>query len=58
MVFDLQLVEYEDEVQLVSNRNIYRDYSEIQQGMFEHQHDMVQHRYVQVRNGEWSKDSQ
>jgi hypothetical protein len=58
MVFHLRLVQYVDEVQLVSNMNIYRDYSEIPQGVLEHQHDMVQHQYVQVQTDELLKDSQ
>jgi deferrochelatase/peroxidase EfeB len=58
MVFHLRLVQYVDEVQLVSNMNIYRDYSEIQQGVLEHQHDMVQHQHAQVQTDELLKDSQ
>jgi hypothetical protein len=57
-VFDLRLVEYEDVVQLVSNMNIYQDYWEIQQDMFEHQPDTVQRQYIQVQNDELLKDFQ
>ena len=58
MVRDLQLVEYEDVVQLVSSTHTYQDCSLIQPNMSEHRHDKAIHQCYQVQSDEFSEDFQ
>ena len=56
MLFDWQLVEHEDGVQLVSSRNTCPDCVEIQPDKFGRPHGTVSHQYYLLRSDEYSKD--